>query len=81
MRSVLLIGDAYSDIQKIEQEAALVDSNEELQSLVDELNALDAETTDSRISAVEINRLYSMKSALNLVRTKIVNRLRDNARS
>ena len=37
-------------------------------------------TTDSRISAIEINRLYSMKSALNLVRTKIVNRLRDNAK-
>ena len=80
MRSELLIGDAYSDIQKIEQEAALLDSNEELQSLVDELNALDAETTGSRISAVEISRLYSMKSALNLVRTKIVSRLRDNAK-
>ena len=80
MRSVLLIGDAYSDIQKIEQEAALIDSDDELQALVDELNALDAETAGSRISAVEINRLYSMKSALNLVRTKIVGRLRDNAK-
>ena len=80
MRSVLLIGDAYSDIQKIEQEAALADSNDELQSLVDELNALDAETTGSRISAVEINRLYSMKSALNLVRTQIANRIRNNAK-
>ena len=80
MRSVLLIGDAYSDIQKIEQEAALLDSNEELQSLVDELNALDAETTGSRISAVEISRLYSMKSALNLVRTQIANRIRNNAK-
>ena len=50
------------------------------QPAVDELNALDAETTGSRISAVEINRLYSMKSALNLVRTQIANRIRNNAK-
>lgn len=81
MRSVLLISDAYADIQKIEQAAAQTRNKEELQSLVDELNALDAETTGSWISAVEINRLYTMKSALNLVRTQISNRLRDNTRA
>lgn len=81
MRSVLLISDAYSDIQNIEQAATQTRNKEELQSLVDELNALDAETTGSRISAVEINRLYTMKSALNLVRTQISSRLRDNAKA
>ena len=81
MRSVLLISDAYSEIQGIEQRAAQVRNNDELQSLVDELNALDAETTGSWISSVEINRLYTMKSALNLVRTQISARLRNHAKA
>ena len=81
MRSVLLISDAYSEIQGIEQRAAQARDNDELQSLVDELNALDAETTGSWISSVEINRLYTMKSALNLVRTQISARLRNHAKA
>ena len=80
MRSALLISEAYSEIKKIEQSARQAQSDEELQALVDELTALDAESSGSWISSVEINEFYSMKSALDLVRSQIVNRLRDNAK-
>ena len=47
---------------------------------LDELNALDAESRGSWVSSVEISRLYSMKSALNLVRTQINKQKLDNAK-
>ena len=78
MRSVLLITDAYSEIQGVEQRVGQAKTREALQALIDELNALDAESSGSWVSSIEINRLYSMKSALNLVRTQIINRQRDS---
>ena len=80
MRSALLISEAYSEIKKIEQRALQAQSDEELRALVDELTALDTESSGSWISSVEINEFYSMKSALDLVRTQIIKQQRQHAK-
>ncbi|MFZ4537572.1 TAXI family TRAP transporter solute-binding subunit [Propionivibrio sp.] len=77
IRSSILISDAYTEIQAIDQKAAQAQTNEELQELINELNALDAQSRESSISSVEMNRLYSMKSALNLIRLQIINRKKE----
>ena len=79
MRSMLLISESYAQIQRIEQQAAQTTSAEGLQALIDELNALDAESRSSWVSSIEISRLYSMKSALNLVRTQVTKQKIDRA--
>jgi TRAP-type uncharacterized transport system substrate-binding protein len=73
MLSVMLITDAYEEIRQIEKRLAQANTAAELQSLIDELNELDAATRESVISSDEMNRLYAMKSALNLVRQKTLN--------
>ena len=80
MRSALLISEAYAEIKKIEQSALQAKSNEELQALVDELTALDAESSGSWISSAEINEFYSMKGALNLVRTQLIKLKNDHGK-
>ena len=68
VRSVILIEEAYEQIQQIENTLASVQGVYELESLVDQLNRLDTESIQWSITSEEINRLYTMKSGLNLVR-------------
>jgi TRAP-type uncharacterized transport system substrate-binding protein len=77
MRSIVLITDAYTEIQKIEQKLAQALTGEELQGFIDELNDLDAETRESGISLVDMKALFTMKSALNLIRSKAINQKKE----
>jgi len=43
----------------------------ELEKLIDQLNQLDKESVGWSVSSEEMNRLYTMKSALNLVKQQI----------
>ena len=65
---MILIEEAYEQIQQIENTLASVQGVYELESLVDQLNRLDTESIRWSITSEEMNRLYTMKSALNLVR-------------
>ena len=67
----MLISDGFEQIKEIEKKAVQARSVDELKSLLDELNEMDAETCDNWISTDEIHKLYAMKSALNLIRQKI----------
>ena len=75
-RSIMLVADAYAEIQAIEQLAGGAGSPAELQALLDRLNELDAETRECWVASSDMNRLYTMKSAINLIRTHIGNRIK-----
>ena len=77
IHSTMLISDAYEDIQKIENLAVQAHTAAELKSLVDQLDKIDADTRESWISSDEINKLYTMKSALNLIRQQIIHQIND----
>lgn len=71
MRSVMLIEDAYEEIQAVELEAQKAHSIDEITSLLARLAMLEDEIRQWSISSEEMNRLYTMKSALNLIRIQI----------
>lgn len=77
VRSVMLIEEGYEQIQRIEDTLRNKHGVFELESLVDKLNQLDSDSIRWSITSEEMNRLYTMKSALNLVRQKT--ELRINA--
>lgn len=74
-RSVWVVADAYEVIQQIERESSVDLSDKELQSCIDRLDALDGETTHAWVIPDEMNRLYTMKGAINLLRMKLYKRL------
>ena len=67
----MLIEEGYEKIQSIEN--LLLNSNGvyELEKLIDQLNQLDKESVGWSVASEEMNRLYTMKSALNLVKQQI----------
>lgn len=71
LRSIMLIEEGYEKIQSIEN--LLLNSNGvyELEKLIDQLNQLDKESVGWSVASEEMNRLYTMKSALNLVKQQI----------
>jgi len=71
MHSSMIIGDAFEELRNIEQQTSQAQSIAVLQSLIEQLNRLDAVTTECSITSEEIKNLYSMKSAMNLVRQRI----------
>ncbi len=75
MRSKMLIEDAYEKIQQIDRIVAKSLSVFELQALVDQLDGLADEIRRWSISSEEMNRLYTMKGALNLIRVQALNKL------
>lgn len=75
IRSVLLIEEAYDQINQIEREAAGIQNRNQLALLVERLNILDSNSRDTEIASEEQNRNYTMKSALNLIRQKIIERI------
>lgn len=79
MRSVMLIEDAYDEIQAIENEATQTTSASVLQALMDRLLGLEVEIRQWSISSEEMNRLYTMKSALNLIKQFIANLQKNNS--
>lgn len=74
MRSVILIEDAYAEIQELDLKSARAQTREEFQEILDELDALDVRSRESQVSSAEVNRLYTMKSALNLIRSQTISR-------
>ena len=73
--SVMLIEDAYDEIQRIDKLSTHEKSQSELHDLLNQLDLLDQETRDSWVSSEEKYRLYTMKNALNLVRNQILSRI------
>lgn len=71
-RAAMLIADAYEEILEIEQRAAECDSLETLQKMIDRLEEMNADSRQISIASDDINRLYSMKSALNMVHTQLI---------
>lgn len=74
-RSVWVVADAYEVIQQIERACSGRVSDEALQAHIDRLDQLDRETTHVWIIPDEMNRLYTMKGAINLLRMKLYQRL------
>ena len=74
-RSVWVVADAYEVIQQIERSCSGDVSDEQLQAYVDRLDQLDRETTHVWVIPDEMNRLYTMKGAINLLRMKLYQRL------
>ena len=70
VRSVMLIEEAYELIQQIENLLGETQGIYELELLIDQLEELDRESIQWSITSEEMNRLYTMKSALNLVRLR-----------
>ena len=68
-----LIEDAYDSIQEIERRAVDAVTVGELQSLLTQLDDLEMETREWAISSDEVNRLYTMRSAMNLIRQLVLN--------
>lgn len=76
-RSVWIVSDAYEEIQKIDQDAASATTEEELKACIDRLDSLDVETRHVWVTSDEMNRLYTMKGAINLIRLQLYKRLRE----
>ncbi len=70
-RAAMLISDAYEEILNIELQGESVQSIEELQKLINRLNEINIDSRQIAISSDDINRLYSMKSALNMIRLQL----------
>ena len=71
-RAAMLISDAYEEILEIEQRADGCDSLEVLQKMIDRLEEMNLDSRQITIASDDINRLYSMKSALNMVHTQLI---------
>ena len=77
MRSVMLIADAYEEIQEIEKLTVQAQTIEELKLLFEQINKLEDFSRESWISSTEMSKLYAMKSAANLVRQQIIIRIKE----
>ncbi|MFM8760443.1 MAG: TAXI family TRAP transporter solute-binding subunit [Polynucleobacter victoriensis] len=74
-RSVWIVSDAYEEIQRIDLDAANAATESELAACIERLDALDRETRDIWVSSDEMNRLYTMKGAINLIRLQLYKKL------
>ena len=73
--SIMMIEDAYDEIQEIDQLSTNTDDPDVLIALLIRLDRLDKESRDGWVSSAEKNRLYTMKGALNLVRNQVLSKL------
>lgn len=73
--SVWVVADAYEEIQRVERESSGDVTDEQLQGFIERLDKLDRETTHVWVIPDEMNRLYTMKGAINLLRMKLYQRL------
>ncbi len=71
-RAAMLISDAYEEILEIEKQADTCESLEVLQKMLDRLEEMNVDSRQISISSDDINRLYSMKSALNMVHSQLL---------
>lgn len=74
-RAILLISNAYVEFLEIEREIGNTDNPQTLQEMLDRLDELNTEMLSITIPIDEMNRLYSMKSALTTVRNLVINKL------
>lgn len=75
-RSRMLISDAYDEIKLVEKQMYEATHVSELQYLLERLDRLETEIGDFWISSDETNRFFTMKSALELVRREIRERIK-----
>jgi hypothetical protein len=73
-RSELLITGAYEELMELEAAIRQADAQERLGALLTELDQLEIEVSSTGISTDNMSSLYSLKSALNLVREQAVAR-------
>ena len=72
VRSIMLIEDTYEEIQEIERLGFNAQNSEQLQLLINALNHLNIEASSFWVDPSELNRFYTMKSALNLMRLQLI---------
>lgn len=76
-RAVLLISNAYVELLEIERIAVETKSVNKLRELQVQLEELNEAMLSIDIMTEEMNRLYSMKGALNTVRQLVANKLKE----
>ena len=69
-RSSLLIGSAYEELKRIEDDLSRADDTEGLDDLSNRLSQLESEISATWIASDNMGSYYSLKSALNLVVAK-----------
>ncbi len=73
-RSSLLIGSAYEELKKLDEELSRVGDAAGVDDVSSRLDQLESEISDTWIASDNMNSFYSLKSALNLVRAKAADR-------
>jgi len=76
-RAVILISNAYEEILEIERNAVNNNNHQDLQQMLSRLNDLNLDILNISIPTDDMNRLYSLKSALDSLRKLIANKLVD----
>lgn len=76
-RAVILISNAYEEILEIERNAFNNNNHQDLQQMLSRLNDLNLDILNISIPTDDMNRLYSLKSALDSLRKLIANKLVD----
>ena len=76
MRSTVLVTDAYTLFQELEQKLSHELSPMELQEIIDELNALEDDNTEDWFTSVEMRTVFSMKRDLDKLRQRAIDKKR-----
>ena len=76
MRSTVLVTDAYTLFQEFEVKLSHELSSQELQEIIDELNALEDDNTEDWFTSVEMRTVFSMKRDLDKLRQKAIDKKR-----
>lgn len=77
IHSTIFINDAYQHIKAIEMTAVNARSRAELQTLIDELEALDRRAMSTLIAAELIGTVYGMRSTLRNQREALVQKMKE----
>lgn len=76
-RSIILISNAYEEILEIERKAVLTNDSQDLRQMLERLDEMNIEVLNIAIPTDDMNRLYSLKSALDTLRKLISNKISD----
>lgn len=74
-RAIILISNAYEEMLEIERKAVYSESRQDLENMLARLNNMNLEILNISIPSDEMNRLYSLKSALDSLRKLIASKI------
>ena len=81
MRATILTNHAYEELNRIEHRLPSVETLGDLQQIIDELNALEADSYEDWMSSIEMKTLFLLKEGIGRTRTRAVARKADLANS